>query len=61
VLFGLLPFVLLALTAEKVTGGIPLGAVEKVIINLTPFTLILSPFIGFVQGMVASRPRQEGG
>lgn len=59
ILFGLVPFVLLALSARRVTGGIPLGTIEKIIINLTPFTLLLSPFIGFVQGMVVSRPRPE--
>jgi hypothetical protein len=59
VLFGLLPFVLLAIGAGRVTGGIPMGTIEKIIINLTPFTLILSPFIGFFQGMIVSRPRGQ--
>jgi hypothetical protein len=59
VLFGLLPFLVFALNAKRVTDGIPLGSIEQVIINLTPFTLIFSPFIGFVQGMVVTRPRQK--
>jgi len=60
ILFGLVPFFLFAVTSGRVTAGIPPGGLESAIINVTPFTMIVSPFIGFVQGMSARRPRQEG-
>ncbi len=55
VLFGLLPFFLFAVTSGRVTAGIPPGAFERTIINLTPFTMLVSPMIGFIQGMVAAK------
>ena len=55
VLFGLLPFFLFAVTSGRVTAGIPPGAIERTIINVTPFTMLVSPMIGFIQGMVAAR------